>query len=156
MLNLVPVVLENVQSLSPENSDYFAANAAELTATLQELDAQYQTLSSCERNDIIVNHAAFGYLAEDYGLNQHAVGGLSPEVEPTPQALADIIDETKELGVTHIFFEELASPNVIETIARETGTEVLVLNPAGGRMEGQTYESIMKENLNNLKIALSC
>ena len=156
MIQLVPVVLSSIQQLDPDNKEYYATNAAQLIESLELLHNEYNLLESCERKDIIVNHAAFGYLAHDYNLEQHAVSGLSPEVEPTPQALATIIDEVEELGVTHIFFEELASPNVIETIARETGTGVLVLNPAGSILPGQDYDVIMRENLNNLKTALSC
>jgi zinc transport system substrate-binding protein len=156
MIQLVPVVLSSIQQLDPENKEYYATNAAQLIESLELLHNEYNLLESCERKDIIVNHAAFGYLAHDYNLEQHAVSGLSPEVEPTPQALATIIDEVEELGVTHIFFEELASPNVIETIARETGIGVLVLNPAGSILPGQDYDVIMRENLNNLKTALGC
>ncbi|UCE72719.1 MAG: zinc ABC transporter substrate-binding protein [Nitrospiraceae bacterium] len=60
-----------------------------------------------------------------------------------------------------MFFEELVSPKLAETIARESGAETLVLNPLGGltvkdREKGRTYISIMEDNLRNLRTAMDC
>jgi zinc transport system substrate-binding protein len=136
--------------------------AREVTAQLQELDAEFREgLSSCERRTIVTSHAAFGYLADRYGLEQLAVTGLSPEVEPTPRDLERVVEEIRASGATTIFFETLVSPKLAETVARETGAATAVLDPVEGLTEdeaatGDDYFSIMRRNLAALREALGC
>ncbi len=85
--------------------------------------------------------------------------GLSPDAEPTPDRMAKIIEFCREHKVKYIFFETLTSPKLSETIAKETGAELLVLNPIESLTEqemkdGKNYISIMGENLVNLQKAL--
>ena len=106
----------------------------------------------------MVSHEAFGYLCDAYGLNQVGVEGLSPDSEPNPSRMAQVIDFIKERGVRSIFFEELASPKVAEAIAKETGVSVRVLNPLEGLSDeelkaGADYFSVMEDNLEQLKAA---
>jgi zinc transport system substrate-binding protein len=143
-------------------ADYYQANARTLKQKLLDLDANYrQGLSQCKTNDIITTHAAFGYVAKAYGLDQVAISGLSPEAEPTPKALSDVVQFAREHQVKYIFFEELVSPKLAETIAQEVGATTLILSPLEGLAaedlaEGHDYFSIMQKNLDNLKLALQC
>ena len=126
------------------------------------MDTEYkQGLSSCEGKNIITSHAAFGYLAAAYGLNQVPIAGLSPDAEPSPRQLADIAKFAKDNQVKYIFFESLVSPKLSQTIATEVGAQTLVLNPIEGLSEeemshGKTYFSVMQDNLTNLRTALQC
>ena len=103
---------------------------------------------------------AFGYLAKAYGFEQLGIMGVSPDAEPTPERMADIVAFIKEHNVKAIFSEELVSPKLANAIAAETGVKVYVLNPAEGLTEEQTqknvtYLDIMEENLKTLKEALA-
>jgi zinc transport system substrate-binding protein len=146
----------------PANTDYYAKNAADLKIKLSQLDTEYkQGLASCQRKDIITSHAAFGYLAATYGLNQVAISGLSPEEEPSAKDLAEVANFAKKNGVKYIFFESLVSPKLSQTIATEIGAQTLVLDPIEGiaandLAAGQDYMAVMRSNLANLKIALHC
>ena len=136
--------------------------AATFAARLKALDEDFQSgLSQCERHEIVTSHAAFGYLAERYGLRQVAITGLSPEVEPTPRDLEQVVGQVREAGATTVFFETLISPRLAETVAREVGAETAVLNPIEGLTEqevagGEDYFSVMRENLAALRKALGC
>ena len=138
------------------------AEAGRFAARLRALDAELRRgLSSCERDEIVTSHAAFGYLAERYGLQQVAITGLSPEAEPTPRDLEDAVREVQESGASTVFFETLVSPRLAETVAREAGADVAVLNPLEGLTEaeaagGDDYFSIMRANLAALRKALAC
>jgi zinc transport system substrate-binding protein len=138
------------------------AAAARLQARLRVLDGEYRTgLAHCERREIVTSHEAFGYLAERYGLEQVAITGLSPEVEPEPAQLQRVIELVRERGVTTIYFETLVSPRIAETVARETGAKTAVLNPIEGLTkneisQGDDYFSIMRENLRALREGLGC
>ncbi len=136
--------------------------AERLSARLADLDEELKAgLSHCERHEIVTSHAAFGYLARRYGLEQIAITGLSPEAEPTPGDLRDIVEKVREHGASTIFFETLVSPRLAETIAREVGADTAVLNPLEGLTQaeldaGANYFTIMRDNLGALREALGC
>jgi zinc transport system substrate-binding protein len=137
-------------------------SAAALAAELEELDAEFEAgLADCKRRDLVTSHAAFGYLADAYGLSQIALTGVSPEAEPAPRALEDLIDQVRDLGATTVFFESLVSPELSETVARETGARTAALDPLEGLSQedldaGEDYLSVMSANLSVLREALGC
>ena len=137
-------------------------SAGALEADLRDLDRKLREgLADCERRTIVTSHAAFGYLAARYGLEQIALTGVSPEAEPTPRQLEELVDEVKRTGSTTVFFETLVSPRLAETVARETGAEARVLNPIEGLTpeeadQGEDYFSLMRANLATLREALGC
>jgi zinc transport system substrate-binding protein len=136
--------------------------AGRFAARLRELDAEFERgLARCARREIVTSHAAFGYLAEQYGLVQIALTGLTPEAEPTPRDLERVIREVEETAASTVFFETLVSPRLAETVAREAGAETAVLNPLEGLSHeeldaGEDYFSVMRENLAALRKALGC
>ena len=136
--------------------------AERFAAKLRALDGEFRRgLSHCERHEIVTSHAAFGYLAERYGLEQVAITGIAPEAEPTPRELEDVVREVQAVGATTIFFETLVSPRLAETVAREVGAKTAVLDPLEGLTKqevgaGEDYFSIMRENLAALRKALAC
>jgi zinc transport system substrate-binding protein len=118
-------------------------------------------LSTCKRREIVTAHEAFGYLARRYRLEQVAITGISPEAEPTPRQLEDVIQHIRQTGATTIFFETLVSPRLAQTVARETGAGTAVLNPIEGltkeqASKGEDYLSLMRDNLASLRHALGC
>ena len=155
-------ILKELVQIDPQNTDYYQANANKLLAALDSLDREYRTgLDNCSSKNIITSHAAFGYLAADYGLKQVPITGLSPDSEPSLQQLTDITQFAKANNVKYIFFESLVSPKLSQTIASEVGAQTLVLNPVEGLTpsdlaQGRTYLTMMQDNLTNLKIALNC
>ena len=155
-------ILAGFVGANPANRTAYEANEARLKADLRELDARYrQTLQSCRRKVFITNHAAFGYLASRYGLTMLPVSGLSPEAEPSPARLKEIVGLARQHGVRIIYFETLVSPRVAETIAREIGAQTRVLNPLEGlspeeQRRGATYVRVMDENLRALADGLDC
>ena len=110
--------------VDPAGADGYRARAAEYRSRLEELDAEYRAgLADCDRRVIVTGHEAFGYLARRYNLELVAIAGLSPDAEPDPRRLAELTDLVRQRGVTTIFTEELVSPKVAETLAREAGVE---------------------------------
>jgi zinc transport system substrate-binding protein len=146
----------------PKNAATFESNAKAFEAELSALDQAYRSgLTGCARDVIVTSHAAFGYLSARYGLTQEAIAGVSPDAEPSPDRLAQLAQLVKREGVTTIFTEELVSPRVAETLAREVGVTTAVLNPLEGLSKtevaaGQDYVSVMRSNLHTLQRALGC
>ncbi|HET6714948.1 MAG TPA: metal ABC transporter substrate-binding protein [Actinomycetota bacterium] len=139
-----------------------AANAGDLDEDLMTLDAEFRRgLARCDTRVMITNHAAFGYLAAAYGLEQHAISGLSPESEPNPQRIAELAAEARAEGVTTVFTEDLVAPEVAETLAAEAGLDTAVLSPLEGLTDeqeaaGDDYLSVMRRNLEVLRDGLVC
>jgi zinc transport system substrate-binding protein len=136
--------------------------ARRLQAVLHALDRAYRHgLAHCARREFVTSHAAFGYLAQRYGLTQVPITGLAPESEPSPQQLASVVRIVRRTHTTTVFFERLVSPRLADTVARETGARTAVLDPIEGltpseQSRGQTYLSLMRENLASLRKALGC
>ena len=136
--------------------------AGQLEAKLRALDATFRAgLDSCKRRELVTSHAAFGYLAARYRLEQIPLTGVTPEAEPTPRRLEEAVRRVRETGATTIFFETLVSPRVAETVARETGARTAVLNPIEGLTpeqvaRGDDYFTLMPANLEALRKALDC
>ena len=150
-------IAERLAELDPDNATSYAERAEELTAELTALDSELATgLQDCERREIVTSHDAFGYLAERYDLEQIAVTGITPEEEPTPGRLAEVARLAEQRGVTTVFFEELLSPRTAESLAREIGASVAVLNPLEGPPESGDYLTAMRTNLDALRAALGC
>ena len=159
MADLTDAVADQLADLDPDGSDAYRANAADLVADLEQLDAAYvDGLADCQRDLVVVSHDAFGYLAR-YGLHLEPIAGLSPDAEPTPAALAALSDLIEDEGVTTVFSERLASPALAETLASDLGVETAVLDPLEGltdETEGQDYLSLMQDNLAALEEANGC
>ncbi|GEA89255.1 metal ABC transporter substrate-binding protein [Cellulomonas cellasea] len=155
---LVEAVADELSDLDPEGADEYAANAAALSERFTELDAAYETgLATCSSRVLVTSHAAFGYLADRYDLEQVAVAGIDPEGEPSPARLAEIGEVIRSEGVTTVFFETLVSPKVAEALAADVGATTAVLDPLEGLADdSQDYFSIAESNLEALKVALSC
>ncbi|NIM90064.1 MAG: zinc ABC transporter solute-binding protein [Candidatus Aminicenantes bacterium] len=152
-----------LSELVPEDRPFFKRNALIYQKKLQKLDQKYQEgLRNCSQSTFILGgHAAFGYLARRYGLNQIALYGLNPDSKPTPRKLAEIVDLAKEHQIKVIYFEDYFSDDLAKVMAKEVGAETMVLN-AGANISkeqlksGNTFLEIMEKNLENLRHGLNC
>lgn len=144
----------------PANASTYTANATALVGKLDALDADFASgLKTCKIKDIVTGHAAFGYLSQRYGLTQVSVSGIAPDAEPTATSMASIVTTIKERHVTTVYAETLVSPALVDTIARETGARVLVLDPIEGitsASAGTDYLQVMQANLATLRAGQQC
>lgn len=141
----------------PEQKATFEQNTKEYLEKLAALDKEYtEAFADAKNKTFVTQHAAFGYLAKQYGLTQESIAGISPDQEPSPSRLAELKKYIKEHDVAVIYFESSASSKVAETLSRETGVELSVLNPLESitkkeQEQGEDYISVMKTNLEALK-----
>ena len=162
MITMVDAITAAFAAADPDHASTYAANADAYLADLRGLDDEYRTaLADCRSRVIVTSHRAFGYLADTYGLRQIPIAGISPEVEPDPQTLEAIAAEASAEGVTTIFLESIAPPELAETVAREIGAELDLLDPIEGLTAeqldaGETYATIMRDNLRRLVAGLGC
>lgn len=143
-----------------DNRDIYEENFDDLRGKLQELDIAFkEALEDVPERKIIVSHAAFGYLAKRYNIEQIAVAGVSPHAEPSPKRLAELVEIADDNKMDYIFLEALASVKTAEILAEEAGLEVLTLYIAEGLTEeqqnnGEDYITLMYKNVETLRKAL--
>jgi zinc transport system substrate-binding protein len=161
---IVTDIANGFAAQDPANKDFYLANAKAYNDKLALLDTKIrQTLAPCKTKTILYGgHFAFGYFARRYGLDYISpYAGFSPDAEPTPKKITELIEKMKTLDSKYIFFEELLEPRVARTIAESTGAKLLLLHGAHNISKeeldkGITYLEIMEANLRRLKLALNC
>jgi zinc transport system substrate-binding protein len=160
---MVDNITQALIAADPTHTNFYQHNAKNYKKELALLDYDYQTvLSQCKQRKLVYGgHYAFGYLSQRYHLEYSSAYGLSPNSEPSARELIAIIENIKKNSIHHLFFEEMLSPKVAETLAHETGTQLLVLNPAHNVtaeefQKGLSFVDIMKNNLINLSLGLDC
>ncbi len=159
-LSTVAVAFEKVLAdADAEHAAAYAKNLRVLQSDLAELDRSYRTgLASCDIDTVVVSHDAFGYLRK-YDLDLVAINGLSPDAEPSPSHIADLQDLVSSEGISTVFSETLASPELAETLADDLGIGTGVLDPIEGLSETtaeEDYLSLMRANLAALQEANHC
>lgn len=160
MVALMDDISAELQEILPEDAEQIRANAEQGKAEMMQLDDEFsEGLGQCQLDDFFTTHAAFGYLAERYGLHEVALAGITPDDEPSPARIAEVQEQIEKTGATTIFFEAQTSDAVASTIADDLGLETAVLDPVQGvtdQSQGEDYPSIMRANLEALRSANGC
>jgi len=145
----------------PAHAAAYEENFQKLAADLDQLDREFQEMvGQAAKREFMVSHSAFGYLANRYGLKQIAISGVDPSDEPSPSEMKKLVERVRERGISYVLLEPLASAEMAEVIAREAGVKTATLNPLEAMTEedlqaGKDYMSIMRENLEALRLALN-
>ncbi|MET7408051.1 zinc ABC transporter substrate-binding protein [Streptomyces parvulus] len=151
-------VAKSFEKADPDHADAYRANADALAKKLGDLDTAFKDgLADTGSKVFFTNHAAFGYLAERYGLTQEAINGLDPESEPSPARIKELQEEARADGVTTVFYETLVSDKTAKTLAKDAGLKTDVLDPLEGitdKSKGDDYVGVMEANLKALQAAL--
>lgn len=161
---MVDTIAKALCGKDSENKNFYMKNAEEYKNKLDGLDKRFkETLSTAKHKTIIYGgHFAFGYFAKRYGLDHDSpYEGFSPNAEPSPKVLGELIKKLKSSGIKYIYYEELLDPKVARTISQATGAKLELLhgahNVSKSELEkGVTFIYIMESNLEKLKEGLEC
>ncbi|MDM5316923.1 zinc ABC transporter substrate-binding protein [Fictibacillus sp. b24] len=153
-------IYNGLVKLKPEAKETFQKNHEALISDLKELDSSFKSsVENAPKDSFIVSHAAYGYWAERYGLEQIAISGLSPSHEPSQQQIQTIIENAKKEKTNYILFEENVNNKVAAMIKKEVGAETMTLHNLETRTKkdiqnDRDYLTIMKDNISTLSKAL--
>lgn len=154
------VISARLSSADPAHKGDYAKNAKVFEDKLAGLSVEFTTgLARCKRKDLVTSHAAFGYLAQRFGLKQIAINGLSPDQEPKASEIASVSGYARAHGVTTVYAETLVSPAIAQTVAREAGATMATLDPIEGltnKSAGNDYFAVMRANLKALRKGQGC
>lgn len=160
---MVNAICDAMCNVDEKNSDLYKANTKEYISQLEELDNELKDVAdSAKRNELVFgDRFPLRYFTDEYGLKYYAAfPGCSSETEPSAATIAFLVDKVKKDKIPVILKIELSSGLVADTIAEETGAEVMTFyschNLTKEQFEnGETYLSMMTENITTLKKALN-
>ena len=134
----------------------YHANANAYIVKLEALRKKmHEGLANISSRDIITFHEAFPYFAKEFNLNIVEVIEREPGSEPSAGELAETVKTIKSHKIKALFAEPQYPAKAAQTIARETGLKVYVLDPAvTGSASLDAYIRIMEANLTVLQEAL--
>lgn len=159
VITQVQNIANELSVIDSKNSSKYQANATAYIEKLQLLkDEMHEKISPLPNKDIITFHEAFPYFAEEFSLNIVDTIEMEPGVEPSPSQLEEVIKVIKEKNIKSLFAEPQYSSKSTNTIAKETGAKIYILDPivTGDSVPSakDDYLNKMKENLKVLEEAL--
>ena len=161
-IKMVESIEQAIVKLDKENEQYYEENAHRYIHQLEDIDKDFRSIvEKADGNTIYFGgRFAMSYFASEYGLSYAAAfDSCQAESEPSARLIVKIIEKMREEGAKYIFYEEMTDPKASRIIAEEIGGHILLLhschNVSKIEMEaGVTYVSLMRQNVENLKIAL--
>lgn len=143
--------------VDPENAETYQENTRQFASDMMAVHDEYASLfESAETKTFLTQHAAFGYLANRYGLHQVAVTGVTESAEPSPKRIAEIVSYMEENNISVIYGQAGGATEIAKTIASEVGGTVGELQSMESvdtsqyPADGTGFIAIMKDNLESL------
>ena len=162
----VNIISEKLSEKDPVNKEVYTNNAMQYNSELKSLDEKYRDVA--ENADVktllFADRFPFRYLTEDYGIDYYAAFiGCSAETEASFETVTFLANKTDELGLKHILVIESSDGKIAETVisnTKEKNQQICRMDSlqsvtAKDRESGVTYLSVMQNNLEVLKEALS-
>jgi zinc transport system substrate-binding protein len=153
----VKEIMDAVIAADPENKAFYLENGNAFLKELEDLHQLYtEELAAAENRQFLVQHAAFGYIANRYNLDQYSLAGLSTEAEADPRAMVEAINFIAEENIPVLYYNSQTNTQLAETIAEEADIEIEMLHSLESLTDeeieaGLDYITVMENNLEALK-----
>lgn len=135
----------------PANRDYYEHNYQSFHQQLQELYRDYeQKFAAVPQHTFVTGHAAFGYLARDFNLDQDSLTDVFAAGEPSARRLTELANRCHNLHIKVIFVENMENPRIAQTLAQEIDAHIEGLDTLESSSPGKNYVAIMRENLEKI------
>ncbi len=162
VLEIIDTIVDELGHLDPENKDYYVTNGKRYKDEINKLHKDLKELSEYSKRDTIVftGHSVFGYFSKRYHIDfVSPYKSFSPNSEPSAKDVASLRKYIKENNIEYIYYEELVTPKIATLLEKELSVKTLLLHGVHNVSkkefnEGVTYLSIMKDNIERLKLGL--
>ncbi|PTT48608.1 zinc ABC transporter substrate-binding protein ZnuA [Aeromonas sp. HMWF016] len=129
---IAKAIASEVGKLDPANQARYDANLAAFDAKVDAKDKVIAgQMKAVNQKGYFVFHEAYGYWERHYGMSSKGHFTVSPERRPGAKTLVNIRKALEEKQASCIYAEPQFSPAVIESVARNTGARVLLLDEVG-------------------------
>ena len=143
---MVDTIAAGFADVDPENSETYAANAADYNDRLADLDSQYQQLvADAERSTVVLaTHSSFAYVEARYGFDIHTVAGISPDASPSQSEISETLDLVDESGIDVILYDRFESDRLANTIVEnsDSATETMAVTAGAGTLREWADEGL--------------
>lgn len=160
---MVKNITEELCDIDKKNEKYYKENSEKYINELIKLDNEIEdTVRSSKSKKIAFGGTfAYAYFIQRYNLQYiSAYDSCGENSEPSVAKVKEVIDYIKQNNINVIFYQELSAGKIADTISKETGAKKLIFHTIHNASKeeinnGETYISLMKKNLQNLKQALN-
>jgi zinc/manganese transport system substrate-binding protein len=147
-------IADGLATVDPANAAMFRSRADAYIRDIEQTDAWVVAQIAgvpAERRKILTSHDAFGYFGARYGVEFRGVQGMNTESEPSAKDIAALIKLIRTEKIRAVFVENMTSPKLAQSVARETGAVVgsVVYSDALSKPSGPapTYLGIFRHNV---------
>jgi len=160
---MAKAISDKLLEMDGKNRDYYENNFAAFQIKLRELDNRFKEMfENCENKALVfADRFPFAYFSHDYSLECYAAfGGCATENEPSPTTIASLMKIIEEKKASSVFYIETSKSSVPNALAKACGGETYLIHSCHTvteklLREGVTYLSLMEQNLDNFRKALS-
>lgn len=128
VLPVIKAIKDALTELYPEHRSAIQSNYKQLK---REVELKHQmaakAMAELENKNFMIFHPALGYWARDYGLNQIVIEDKGKE--PSPGQFNKVLQRAKKQKVTKVFVQKQFDVRNAQTVAKELGIDVVVINP---------------------------
>ena len=145
-------IAARLQAIDPTNSDTYEQNLNTYLQQLNTTEGELQAaIAAAPGKKFVAIHDAWGYFTDHYGFDLLAT--YEP-VEGRAPSLAEL-EELRQIvlsnGITTFYTEpQKRSSSAIRFLEEELGLSIDVLDPIGGAAPHDSYENLIRANVENL------
>ncbi len=161
-MSIVEALAAVLARLDPARAEGYRARAQAYAVQIAQLHREMEDLvrRAGRRSIVFAGHRAFEPMARRYGLTVLTpIEAVSPDVPPSPRAIAELVRTVRETGARFVFHEEIIEPRIARVIAEESGAQLRLLHGLHNRTpdevrRGETWLSLYRRNLDALRSEL--
>lgn len=163
---LTRFISEKLCDIDSANAKAYRENTDNYILKLNDLDGRYEETVDNAKNKTLLfgDRFPFRYMVDDYNLDYFAAFvGCSAETEASFETIKFLAGKADELGLSSVVTIEGAEHKIAETIVKNTAEKnqkIITMDSMQSTTSqdvksGTTYLSVMKKNLEVLKVALN-
>jgi zinc/manganese transport system substrate-binding protein len=153
---MAQAIQAKLAAMDKANAAYFAQRYADFDKRLSEASKRWDAAMAPYKGlKIVTYHRSWPNFADRFGLDVVGYVEPRPGIPPSPSHTLDLIQEMKRQNVKLILVEPYFDLKTPQSIARETGAEVLMLPPSvGGAKEVTDYIGLFEHDVNAVVAAV--
>lgn len=151
-------IAQSLSEVDPKSAATYQANLKKFTDQLDAKMAEWQkTMAPFKGQEVVAYHNSWPYFAERFGLKMDLFMEPKPGIPPTPAHLADVITRMKAANAHVVIVDPYLNRKTAETVARNTGAEVVDVTQFPGGVKGTEsgYIAMMDYLVNSIAKALA-
>ncbi len=154
-LRIAKGIVDKLSHMRPNDATYFEQRYSDFEQRLKQADQKWLAeMKPYEGRKIVTYHRSWPNFAEHFHLNVAGYVEPRPGIPPSPQHTVELIQQMKRENVKVIVVEPYFDLKTPDSVARETGGQVLVLPPSvGGEKEITDYFKLFDYDIGKLKQA---